>query len=321
MSKTARIWLMVAAALVVVGGLLFTGAMFLLNWDFSALSTITYATNTYDIDQQVTDITILTDTAHITLIPSDDDTITVTCQEPKNMSHTVTVEDGKLVIQAKDTRRWYQYIGIGFGSPKITVSLPRGAYGALDIHGDTGRISIPHDFSFQTVDIVNSTGHVSYGAAVVETAKIRVSTGAITVADITAGGLDLTATTGKVQVSSVVCDGDIRLQVNTGNSHLSDITCRHLTSDGTTGDIHLSDVVADGKMTITRDTGDVVFEGCDAAELTIVTDTGNVTGTLLSDKIFFTDTDTGRVEVPRSTEGGICDVRTDTGNIILAIDD
>lgn len=321
MSKTAKIWLIAAAILVATGGLLFTGAMTMLKWDFSALSTIKYTTTVHQIDQKVTDITIDVDTAHVTLVASDDDTITVTCNEQTNIPYIVTVEDGKLTIRKTDERRWYQYIGIGFGSPKVTVALPKGSYGALDIHGDTGKISVAREFSFRSVDITNSTGDVHYTASVVETANIRVSTGDVTVADITAGGLDLTATTGKIQVSSVVCNGDIRLQVNTGDIHLSDTTCRNLTSDGTTGKIDLNDVIAAEKMTITRDTGDVIFDGCDAAQLAIVTDTGDVAGTLLSSKIFFTDTDTGRVEVPRSTEGGICDVRTDTGDITLSIDD
>ena len=65
--------------------------------------------------------------------------------------------------------------------------------------------------------------------------------------------------------------------------------------------------------------GDVMLEKCDAAVLEIETDTGDVKGSLLSDKVFLVETDTGRVSVPHSTSGGRCEVSTDTGDIQLTL--
>ena len=50
------------------------------------------------------------------------------------------------------------------------------------------------------------------------------------------------------------------------------------------------------------------------------TDTGDVTGSLLSDKIFFAESDVGSVDVPKTTTGGVCEIRTDTGKIAITID-
>ena len=61
------------------------------------------------------------------------------------------------------------------------------------------------------------------------------------------------------------------------------------------------------------------FDGCDAAEITVKTGTGDVTGTLLSDKVFLTETGTGRIDVPKSTVGGRCEINTDTGDIKIDI--
>ena len=72
-------------------------------------------------------------------------------------------------------------------------------------------------------------------------------------------------------------------------------------------------------FSIERSTGDVTLDGCDAETLWIKTDTGDVTGTLLSDKIFMAQSDTGKVEVPKSTSGGVCEVSTDTGKILLSV--
>ena len=49
MSKGVKIWLIIAACLIVVGAIIFTGVMSVLKWDFKKLSTAKYQTNTYQI--------------------------------------------------------------------------------------------------------------------------------------------------------------------------------------------------------------------------------------------------------------------------------
>jgi hypothetical protein len=56
---------------------------------------------------------------------------------------------------------------------------------------------------------------------------------------------------------------------------------------------------------------------CD--EIYLKTDTGDVSGFLLSDKIFIAESDTGRISVPKTFTGGKCEVKTDTGNIKITV--
>ena len=56
-----------------------------------------------------------------------------------------------------------------------------------------------------------------------------------------------------------------------------------------------------------------------AAELYVRTTTGDVTGALLSEKVFITGTNTGSVAVPETTTGGVCEIRTNTGSIRIGI--
>ena len=72
-------------------------------------------------------------------------------------------------------------------------------------------------------------------------------------------------------------------------------------------------------MTASCCTGDVTFDGCDAAAISVKTDTGDVTGSLLSNKMFVIDTNTGDVDVPETVDGGRCEIVTDTGDIELNI--
>ena len=62
------------------------------------------------------------------------------------------------------------------------------------------------------------------------------------------------------------------------------------------------------------------FNHCDAETIYVNTDMGSVTGTLLTDKVFIIETDTGSVDVPKSITGGRCEITTDTGNIRITIE-
>ena len=73
-------------------------------------------------------------------------------------------------------------------------------------------------------------------------------------------------------------------------------------------------------MNIDTDTGDVKLDACDANSIDIETDTGDVMGYLLTPKIFDTDTGTGDIRVEQSTSGGLCKIRTSTGDIEITIE-
>ena len=313
MSRTAKIWLLC----VLIGCILFGGAMSLLKWDFTKLSTVQLETNEYAIEETFSDITIYSDTANITFIPAGE--ARIVCYEHPSVKHTVSVADGTLTIRAVDERKWYEHIDIFFDSPKITVYLPGGDYGNLHIKESTGDVEIPSDFTWNGIDITASTGDVACSASVSGSVSVRTSTGAIRMEGLSAGALDLSVSTGRVSVTDVTCAEDIKIRVSTGRATLTDTTCRDLTSTGSTGEVLLKNVIAAGKISIDRDTGDVTFDGCDGAEISVKTDTGDVRGTLLSDKIFFAQSDTGRVHVPKTTEGGRCEISTDTGNVNIKI--
>ena len=319
MSKTTKIWLIIAASFVLVGGIIFGGVMTMLKWDFTKLSTVKYETNDYEITEKLNNISIMTDTADVVFVPSENKKTSVVCHELKNAKHSVTVQDGKLVIEIIDTRKWYEYIGINFGTPKITVCIPQDEYGALYVKSSTGNVEISKEFKFENIDISESTGNVTNYASASENIIIKTSTGNIRVENVSANTLDLSVSTGGVTVSDVTCEGDVTVGVSTGKTYLTDIACKSVNSSGDTGDISLNNVIATERFSVERSTGDVKFDGSDAAEIFVETDTGDVTGTLLSDKVFIVQTDTGNVDVPKTVTGGKCEITTSTGNINISI--
>lgn len=320
MTETTNVWLMIAAFLVLGGGIFFVCVMSTLGWDFAKLSTAKYETNIYEVGEAFSDISMTTDTADIIFAMSDDGTCKVECYEEEKAKHSVTVENDALVVRINNQKSWYDYIGFHFGSQKTTVYLPKTEFNALTINESTGNVEIPKEYSFGNADISLSTGHVNFYASASNLVKIKTSTGNIRVENTSAGSLDLSATTGKVTVSGVSCRDDVTVGVSTGRTNLTDISCKSVISRGTTGSISLNHVIAANKFSVERNTGGVKFSGCDAGEIYVKTNTGSVTGSFLSDKVFITDSDTGSVDVPKTVTGGRCEIKTDTGSIKIKIE-
>ena len=322
MKTRTKVWLIIAASLVLLGCILFAGVMATLKWDLTALATVKYETNTYEISEGFDSISIHTDTAQILLAVSHDGKCRVVCHEEEKARHTVTVENGTLTAKLTDERSvhdFFGHIGINTDFPRITVYLPRTDYRTLTIRGSTCDVEIPSTFTFRDADISLSTGSVDFSASASGMLRIQTTTGYIRTEHITAGALDLSVSTGNVTVSDVACQGDVTVAVTTGKTALTDLSCKNLISGGSTGDITLRNVIASEAFSITRSTGDVVFDGCDAAEIYVKTDTGDVSGSLLTAKVFLTQTDTGDVDVPKTATGGKCQIITDTGDIHIHI--
>lgn len=315
MKMATKIWLIIAVALVVGGLTIFTAVMTRYGWNFTKLSTQKYETNVYEIEERFSDVSIDTSTADIRFALSDDGKCKVECYEGEKEKHSVGVENGTLIIKETDERSWYDHIGINFASPKIKVYLPKEEYAALAIKASTGDIEIAKDFKFEGSEISVSTGDINFFASASGIIKIKTSTGKIFVENISAEALELSVTTGDIIVSNVVCQGDVNTKVTTGTVQLTDMKCMNLTSKGTTGKVLLENVVAREKFSIKRSTGDVIFKDSDAAEIFVKTSTGDVKGSLLTDKVFVTHTNTGSVDVPKTVDGGKCEIHTTTGDV------
>ncbi len=318
MSKKIKIWLIVAVSLILIGCIIFVGVMTMLKWDFTKLSTSKYQTNNYEITESFKDVSIKANTAKIEFVVSDNEKFTVSCYEREKVFHKVEVKENTLIIEKVDNRKWYEYIGFDFSSPKIIVSIPAGEYGELFVKASTGKVTIAKDFKFNSIEIMLSAGDVSNYASA-QSVKIKTSTGDICVDNITTNLLGLSTSTGKISALNVSCEEELSINVTTGKSYLENITCTTLISNGSTGNVSLKSVVVAGKMQIERSTGDIKFDECDAGEIYVKTSTGNVKGTLKTEKIFIVNTDTGRKDVPKTSAGGICEITTDTGDIIISI--
>lgn len=299
MNKCSKKWLGAAVILIIAGAVVFVGALAVIRFDFTKLSTQKLETNTYEFNEDFDNILVNAETAAVTFVPSDNDVCKVECVEEESLKHSAKIQDGTLTISAVNNRKWYDYICMNFWSPKVTVYLPREVYTSLSVATVTGNIEIPDKFSFETVNAAGTTSDIACRAQVSKSVEVNTTTGTITVSSAQTETVKLSATTGKVIVN--------------------DVACNKPTAKSSTGHIQLKNVIAEGSINVQNTTGGVEFEGCDAADILVHTSTGDVKGTLLSEKVFITDTSTGRVSVPETTGGGKCEITTSTGNIDIEI--
>ena len=294
MSTTKKI-ILAALVLILAGVIIFTVTMCRNKWSVKGAVNTNKVTQTYEISENFDSISMKTETAQVSFVRSNNSRCSIVISDNENTSYNVGVKNNTLYIEKLKQSGFY----VEFGSPTITVYLPRTEYKDLSAVGSTGSIDIPSTFSFKSIDIEMTTGDISCSASASEIISLRVSTGEI----------DLHSVSAK----------DIYLHVSTGSIEAEDVKCASFSSDGSTGYIDLEDVLVSGLMRIERSTGDVRLDNCDAGEIDIETRTGDISGSLRSEKVFIVRSDTGRIEVPETLTGGKCKIISATGDIEISI--
>lgn len=301
MSRTAKIWLIIAGILVVLGPVMIAcslsfGGLRFYTEEFEA-PVIEELGSTFD------QIAVRTDITRVRLATADEGQCRIESIGTKNITHTVQAEDGTLVVRSSDNRTWYERLFANpfvFRVPKITVYLPEETYRSLKVETHTGDVSVGGGLTFDNITVSGDTADFGCEAGVTNSLNIRLSTGNVRLTSPVTGSADITTSTGEISVEGLRSPGNI-----------------FLSSD--TGDISLADTIAGKTMRIESHTGDVRLDGCDADEIFIKTSTGDVEGTLLSEKTFIAESSTGEIHVPESRTGGRCEIKTSTGDIRIGL--
>ena len=319
MKKSLIVWLIIAVALIIAGIAVTIFGFASVGFDLSAISTDPEKTDMISVDDDFSSIVIDGSTADLKILPSTDGKCTIDLVEREKIYHLASVENGVLKISEKDDRKWYEYIGISWGNMSVTLYLPKAQYDKLSIDMSTADIEIADTLSFNSARIKTSTGDIKLEASVCRSLSIEASTANIFASGVTGADVKIKTSTGGIELSDSACK-NLEIESSTGKVKLSDVSgTGSFNIITTTGKITLSDTVTTSDLSIIAETGKVNLERCDAANINIITDTGDVEGSLLSSKIFFYETDTGDVDLPRTTEGGRCNIKTDTGDIKITI--
>ena len=316
MKTVAKILLIIAFGLIVCGAVFFGVGIIMNDGDIPMAK---YDVKSYGELGNFNDIYINTTTADILFEKAPDGKAKVVCYEQEKQPHNVLVKDEKLTIEVQDNRKWYDYVGINSSkTAKITVYLPQNVYNSLFVKTSTGCVNLNNYFNFLSIEVEGSTGDVIC-CSNANDIKIYLSTGDIEVNGITAKNLRLKVSTGEIEVANSSVENEVKIEFSTDDVSIKNLTADNLTVNGETGDVNLSNVIVSGKMNIKASTGEVTLNRCDAGEIKINLSTGDVKASLLSSKIFIVDTNTGKKQVPNTTQGGICEITNSTGDITFTI--
>ena len=314
MKKGTIIALLVAVILIVAGGVLL---MLGLSFAGDVVAAPVQAEKNYVVDAPFESIRVETDTCDVEFQKTDG-SFKVSCPESEKYSYTVTVEENTLCIRQVDLRQWYDFIGIYLGEEKITVYLPEETYDALYIETNTGDIGLPDSFTFTSATLVSDTGDVGFAAQVTEELSVTTDTGEIGIQGVSCKVVTCESDTGDKAFRQVQAEQYIRSVSTTGDVTLESCDAGALDIQSSTGDVTLCNVLLTGQMKLRTTTGDVNILSCDADTADIQTSTGDVFGKFLTSKWFHAVSNTGKIIIPMTREGGVCSIITNTGDITFS---
>ena len=242
--KKTIIWIAITFCLLLVASVVL----------YSLSITVKLETNEYEIKETFKDIKILTDTADIDFVLSENLNTLIICEEHKNIKHTVKIKENTLLIEVDDNRKWYEHIGIS--TSKITVYLPKSEYGELIMESDTGNIHI-ENINANKLDLSTSTGNLKIVNTKCKNLFSESDTGNILLKNVMASEkIKIETDTGNVKFKDSDAS-DIFVKTDTGNVTGNLLTDKVIFAESGTGNIDVPKVMTDEKCEIITDTGDI----------------------------------------------------------------
>ena len=112
MKTSVKTALIIATVTLILGIVLACVGISMAGLNFINLVTETYTPITYGVSDDFANIIVETDTHDLSFVLSEKNECRVVCDETNKLTHTVTVQDGTLVIKTVNSKNWYDYIGI-----------------------------------------------------------------------------------------------------------------------------------------------------------------------------------------------------------------
>lgn len=344
MKKAKKYALIIALAMMISSAAIFFIAFAISGFNFNKLSSEKIITQNFEIKEQFQKISVSSNEYDLKILRSDAEQCRVVYTGREKQSLLCNVKNAELVIDLKNTRKWYEGIGLSFpidvgqSNTGLWVYLPEKEYDALFASSYSGSIDIDSSFTFGEANIDAMSGNIKASGITAEKLDIQTYSGKIDISEISASDKINIGTTsgainaenvnannaavdsysGKISLENFIAKGSLSVETQSGNVVLNG-SANSVAVNTYSGRINLENSIAETSLSVETQSGNVVLNGCDADEITVDTYSGNVSGTLLSDKNFVTTTYSGSINVPISSGTEICTIHTQSGNINLSI--
>ena len=340
------------SVLLIAAGLILMAVSFSALIFHSSASDTESKTREITVEEPFTGISIEAPDYHVRFIESSDGQCTVSFFENEYSTCTVQVSGGVLTVEEQSKIpvmiRWFMDLR---NNMSIVVSLPAGAHQSLYVESSSGNTEISPSFSFEKARVESSSGNIRfladanevelssfsgsielYGSAY-ETVYVSATSGNVLVSGFQANQISLSATSGDIQISNLECgsvdaaakSGDIRassvkgvsldLSTTSGKIDVKNASCGSLNINSTSGDVLLENALLENDLMAETTSGSVRLNRCDAKNLTFITASGDINGSLLTPKQFRAYSSAGLVRVPDSIADGVCKAESSSGDI------
>ena len=311
--------LITGTVLAILGLLVVLAALIVAKFDLQRFYTIHYESHGYEIAEEFQSLSISTEGASLTVLASDDGVCRVICNEANSVFYSIAVQDGTLHISLDDTREWYERrLSFTLASPDITVYLPVGSYLDLSLSNTSGSIRVEPAYTFASILLSSTSGDITCTASAQGGITARTESGDVKLSAARAATLNATTSTGKISLWELEAHA-ISAASRTGDIRLADIASTEISATTEPGKITVIDTTAVGSLYIRSTSGKVSLRRADAAAITVETSSGDISGSLLSPKLFDVSSEHGRVSHPDSAGSAPCTVRTKRGSVRLDV--
>lgn len=328
MKKNKKYALIISAAAVVVGLGIAAGAVGTAWFDrdtaavgknkfyLNSLDTRNLQARTYTVDEKFSSVKINETSSNIYIQPSKEKTCRVECYEGEKTHYDVRVENGELNITRRDRHNLIEF-GI-FAENPLTVYLPENEYGDIDISTASGDVEFGGAFTADRVNVDTASGDVKAGALTCRKLTVNGASADIDLGNVDCEELSVKTASGEIELDDVTAR-ELSARSTSGDIDMRNVHADSLKTTTASGEMELQNVTAGVKMNLESTSGDIGLERCDAGELKISSTSGSVYGSLLTGKTFIAHSTSGDIDIPRTDDGGRCEVSTTSGDIKLFI--
>ena len=246
--------------------------------------------------------------------------------------YQATVEEGLLVVRplksagGQNGWNWYQLLNLHSNRDwDVTIRVPEKLLDSVFVETSMGTVDLS-DLEAASVTVQGDMGDVTLdNVSASESMTVTQSMGRVTMENCQGGSLTLENDMGGTQVFQCRFESG-NLQGSYGSCDVDESSFDALAVVTDMGDIHLTRSEAAGTAVCQAAQGSVFLERFASPDITLISDMGEVSGTILGDQADYqiaVDTDMGSSNLADQMTGGpnTLEVTTNMGNIELAFEE
>lgn len=299
--KMTQKWLMIAAALLLVGLMLVLSVLAFYWGDWTAFNT---AESMEPVNQsvaggEVTKLQVELDNEDVRLVHTEDDSFHVQWYEGSSPRFQLELgEDGTLKIEQSSFSEPLVQIDFSAVSRALLIEVPASFTGTTELTNTAGDIAI------RDLDLPGNL-------------RCNSTSGSVDLRDVgVAGDLEAETVSGEIQALGVSTSGTMTMISTAGDQQITRLQAKTLYLHSTSGQMELGQLQVSDDLTIGTTSGDVIWQDLDAEQIQISTTSGEVEGMLSGHYQVVAESTSGEIDVTGAVMGTrLATIQTVSGDI------